>query len=120
MGKRLQFYKFIKLKRDAEGGCITTEYPHFTDFADETNLFCGDKKKVDNILNQEILILGFKIKTSTKRENSLYATVQFKMNEIEYIFFTGSKVIIDQLNKYKETIPFYTIIKKVDKYYTFS
>jgi len=32
----------------------------------------------------------------------------------------GSKVLAEQLEKYKDNIPFYTQIKKIDKYYTFT
>jgi hypothetical protein len=38
----------------------------------------------------------------------------------KYIIFTGSIVLIDQLEKYKENLPFYTTVKKIDKYYTFT
>jgi len=96
------------------------EYPRFGDFAEEASIFGGDKKRIDDILNKEIIILSFKIKDSKQRKGTSYATVQFKCNEKEYIFFTGSNVLIDQLTKYKENIPFYTMIKKVDKYYTFT
>lgn len=95
-------------------------YPKFSDFADETKLFDGDKKKIDEILNQEILILDFKIKDSKQRQGTSYATIQFRQNDTNHIIFTGSEVIIDQLNKYKENLPFYTAIKKIDKYYTFT
>jgi len=97
-----------------------TEYPKFSDFAEKTKAFDGDKKKIENILNQEILILDFKVKESKKKQDSLYATIQFKINDINYIVFTGSSVLIDQLEKYKENLPFHTIIKKIDRYYTFT
>jgi len=96
------------------------EYPRFGDFAEEANIFEGDKKRIDDILNNEILVLGFKIKDSKQREGTSYATVQFKLDGDEHILFTGSTVLIDQLEKYKSTIPFYATIKKIDKYYTFT
>jgi len=96
------------------------EYPRFSDFAEETKSFDGDKKKIEDILNQEILITDFKIKDSKKRQDTLYATIQFKTDNINYIVFTGSNVLIDQLKRYKENLPFYTMIKKIDRYYTFS
>lgn len=95
------------------------DYPRFSDFAEETKAFAGDKKKIEDILNQEILVLDFKVKDSKKRQDSLYATIQFKMDDINYIVFTGSNVLIDQLEKYKENLPFHAIIKKIDRYYTF-
>ena len=95
-------------------------YSRFSDFAEETNPFIGDKKRIGDILNQEILVLDFKIKDSKKRQNSLYATIQFKLDGIDYIIFTGSGVLIDQLKRYKEKLPFYTMIRKIDRYYTFT
>lgn len=95
------------------------EYPRFGDFAEEANIFEGDKIRVDDLLNKEILILSFRIKDSKQRKGTSYATVQFKLDDIEHIFFTGSNVLIDQLNKYKDNLPFYATIKKIDKYFTF-
>ncbi len=96
------------------------EYSKFSDFAEESKLFEGSKKRIDDILNQEILVTDFKIKDSKKRQDTLYATIQFKIDNINYIVFTGSNVLIDQLEKYKDNLPFYTTIKKIDRYYTFT
>jgi len=96
------------------------EYPKFGDFAEEANIFEGEKKRIDDLLNKEILVLGFKIKESKQRKGTSYATVQFKCEDNDYIFFTGSNVLIDQLTKYKENMPFYATIKKIDKYFTFT
>lgn len=95
------------------------EYPRFSDFADDVKPLEGDKKKIEDILNKEILILDFKVKDSKQRKDSEYATIQFKLDGIIYIIFTGSNVLIGQLNKYAANIPFYTTIKKIDKYFTF-
>lgn len=94
------------------------EYPHFSDFADESKAFDGDKKKLDDILNQEILILDFKVKDSKQCIGSKYLTIQFKIDDKTFIVFTGSMVLINQLEKYKDNLPFYTVIKRIDKYYT--
>ena len=96
------------------------EYPKFSDFAEETKVFDGDKKKIENVLNQEILIIDFKVKSSKHKQGSLYATIQFKIEGTNHIVFTGSGVLIDQLEKYKDSMPFYTTIKKIDRYYTFT
>lgn len=95
-----------------------TEYPHFSDFADESRSFEGDKKKLDDILNQEILIINFKVKDSKQRKDSKYITIQFKIDDKLYIIFSGSVVLMNQLEKYKDSLPFYAIIKRIDKYYT--
>ena len=98
-----------------------TEYPRFSDFAEESKVFDGDKKRIDDILNQEIFVTDFKIRDSKKRQNTLYVTIQFKIDNINYIVFTGSGVLlIDQLKKYKDNLPFYAMIKKIDRYYIFT
>ena len=96
------------------------EYPKFSDFAEETKVFDGDKKKIEDVLNQEILVVDFKVKSSKHKQGSLYATIQFKLGDTNHIVFTGSGVLIDQLEKYKDSLPFYTTIKKIDRYYTFT
>jgi len=96
------------------------EYPKFSDFAEEQEVFDGDKKRIDDVLNKDILIINFKVKDSKKRENSLYATIHIKIDGSNYIIFSGSIVLIDQLEKYKNNLPFYTAIKKIDRYYTFT
>lgn len=99
---------------------MQNSYPRFNDFAEETKPFTGDKKRIDDILNQEILIVDFKIKDSKQRANSSYATIQFRQDNKDFILFTGSNVIIDQLSKYRKNLPFHTAITKIDRYYTLS
>ena len=96
------------------------EYPRFSDFAEESKAFDGDKKKIEEILNKEILVLDFKLKESKHHRDTQYITLQFKLDNITFIIFNGSKVLADQLEKYKDNLPFYATIKKIDKYYTFS
>ena len=96
------------------------DYPDFGDFAEETKPFDGDKKKIEDILNQNILVIDFKIRSSKQIQDTRYATIQFKIDETNHIIFTGSGVLSGQLEKYKDNLPFYTKIKKIDKYYTFS
>ena len=89
----------------------------FADFAEEHTPLEGDKVKLNDILNQEIEITGYSIKQSKYKESD-YLTLQFKMNENLNILFTGSGVLINQLEKYENEIPFVTEIKKINKYYT--
>ena len=94
----------------------------FSDFVtDEEKAFSGDKVRVNDLINKEIIIIRYKVRPSKYKEKSdRCTTVQFKYensNE-EKIFFTGSSVIIEQLEKYKEKLPFYAVIKHIDRYYT--
>jgi len=95
----------------------------FSDFAAEETQLDGEKEKVDNILDKEIIIKNFRLQNSKfKNKSGQYATVQFckgKENKT-FIFFTGSDVLVDQLQRYKEKLPFAVIIKKINRYYTLS
>ena len=95
----------------------------FSDFAHEDIFLEGDKARIDDILNQEIQIIGYRIKKSkfSKNASGKYLAIQFEQNGSGMkVCFTGSDVLIDQMEKYKEQVPFLTTIKKINRYYTFS
>ena len=94
----------------------------FSDFSKEENRLDGDKVKLDSILDEEITIFGFTLAKSnfSKNKSGQYITVQFSRDKDKQVFFSGSDVIIDQLQRYKDEIPFKTTIKKINKYYTLS
>ena len=91
----------------------------FKDFVKEP-ILDGDKLKIDDILNQEIIILGCIIKDSryAKNDSGKYLTLQFELNEKKYIVFTGSDVLIDQMGKYEDEVPFVSTIRKINRYYS--
>lgn len=91
----------------------------FSDFADDSNLE-GDKIKISDILDKEIVLLDFKIDKSKLKSNEDYLILQFKYLDEKHVLFTGSNVLINQCKKYKNEIPFLTKTIKVDKYFTFS
>lgn len=96
---------------------------HFSEFAKEDLPFEGEKVRVDSLLNKEIIIVKYKVRPSKYKDKCRNcATVQFKESEEDNnkVFFTGSEVLIDMLEKYKEELPFITTIRKIDRYYTFS
>lgn len=92
----------------------------FSDFSSETFVMDGEKIAVDQILNREIEIIGFRISDSkfNKNGSGKCLTIQLMFNGNLYVCFTGSSVLIAQLEKYSEEIPFLTIIKKQFKYFT--
>lgn len=100
-----------------------TEAIHsFSEFASEDEqALDGEKVRLDDLLNKEIIILRFKIRKSKYEDKSPNCvTVQFNEaeNETKRIFFSGSNVIIDLLQKYEKQVPFRTTIKKINRYYT--
>lgn len=91
----------------------------FSDFAIDDSVMTGDKIKLDNILSKEIIVEGFKVADSKFNDRELL-TLQFKLENKEYIVFTGSSVLIKQVEKYKDEIPFITKIEKINRFYSFT
>lgn len=92
----------------------------FSDFSEEEEKLDGVKVKIFDILDKEIELINFRITTSQFGKNQKYAILQFNDDNIKKICFTGSNVIMNQLIKYKDQIPFLTTIKQIDKYLTLS
>lgn len=97
----------------------------FSEFAEEHQPLEGDKVKIDDLLNTEIAIKNYDLKKSRydKNTSGKYLTLQFsyiEKPEVNYVVFTGSEVIISQIEKYAEHIPFQATIKKINRYYTLS
>lgn len=91
----------------------------FGDFAEE-QVLDGDKLKLDDIINKEILITGFKIKDSHLKKDTQYLTIGFELEGEPHITFTGSAVLMDQFRRYESHIPFLSTVKKVNRHYTLS
>lgn len=94
----------------------------FSDFSTEETLLIGDKVKIETIIGKEIIITGYRITDSKFKEKNHVkcTTIQFSIDDIQKIFFTGSEVLMNQIEKYKNEIPFLTIIIKNQRYYTFT
>lgn len=94
----------------------------FIDFSQESKPLDGIKVSIGSILNKEIIIINYKITHSryNNESNNKCLTLQFEIDGIKQIIFTGSQVLIDQLVKYAHEIPFKTTILKIDRYYTLS
>lgn len=95
---------------------------HFADFAEDPYILDGEKIRLDDVLNQELQVLGFSVKASkySKNKSGNYLTLQVQINEVKRVVFTGSDVLIGQLEKYSDHLPFVATIKKVDRFYTLS
>lgn len=95
----------------------------FSDFS--TEQLIGEKISIDKILNKEIKVLAFRLKNS-KIENSkiekgsTYAQIQIELHGELRVIFTNSTVLKEQLQRYKEHLPFCTTIIKNNKYFSFS
>lgn len=94
----------------------------FSDFATETITMAGDKIKIEEVVGKEIRVTGYKVSESKYKQenNAKVLTLQFNLNEEDRVLFTGSSVLLEQSEKYKDEMPFMTTIIKVNKFYTFS
>jgi hypothetical protein len=94
----------------------------FADFADDPEILDGPKVRIDDVLNQELVVTGYSVKDSkfSKNKSGKYLTLQVKFDDEKHVLFTGSDVLIDQMAKYGDRVPFVATIKKVDRFYTLS
>jgi hypothetical protein len=107
----------------------------FSDFA-AIGALSGEKVKIDQIINQEIKVLEYKVapskmknfdksettapesESTETRKNCLH--LRFEWNSKECILFSGSEVLIKQCHEHGSQMPFMAKIKKINNYYTFS
>jgi hypothetical protein len=92
----------------------------FSDFAESPEILDGEKIRIDDVLNRELVVTGFSVRDSkySKNKSGKYLTLQVRINDEKRVVFTGSDVLIDQMTKYGNQVPFVAIVKKVDRFYT--
>lgn len=96
---------------------MTEKHHRFRDFADILPQFEGEKKKIPEILNTEILIINFRVGKS-KYKGKKYLTLHFEIEGKKYIAFTGSDVLTEQIQEYADEMPYFTTIIQRGEYYT--
>ena len=91
----------------------------FSDFAHD---FVGPKIRISEVINQDIIVLGFKKRPSKVEEytNKEYGMFQIEFDGRKHVLFTSSKVLISQAETYITKIPFATRITKHNGFYTFA
>ena len=91
----------------------------FSDFAKE-KVLDGEKLKIDDVLNEEVELINYSIKTSKypKNKSGKYLTLQLVRNKRKYVVFTGSDVLIEQMEKYCNELPFMATLRKINRYYS--
>ncbi|MFP4042620.1 MAG: hypothetical protein ACOCTU_07010 [Bacteroidota bacterium] len=92
----------------------------FSDFADNRQLE-GDKINIDEVLNKEVIIKNYNVKESKFNiGDKFYMTLQVEIQGVNYVIFTSSVVLRNQLEKYREELPFIASLIKINNYYTLS
>lgn len=85
--------------------------------------FTGEKIKIANILNVEILVLDYRIEASKflEKGDGNRLCLQIKFNNELRIVFSGSAFLKHMISRVAENdFPFTTIIKKVNDHFEFS
>lgn len=89
----------------------------------DSNRLVGDKIKMLKVLNQEIIVHGFKLKESKfKNSNSDKCLfIQIELKGEKYVLFTGSKVLAESIQQVqKDHFPFITNISKEGETFQFN
>lgn len=92
----------------------------FSDFAKPSGILTGDKIRINDILGKEIEVIGYKISDSKQKLGTKYLTLQIRVNGQERVLFTGSNILIEQIEQYGHEIPFWTKIERVNRFFTFT
>jgi hypothetical protein len=91
----------------------------FADFAETPQVLDGDKIKIEDVLNREVTVLGFRV-AKGKHKTDRCLTLQVAVDGVHRVVFTGSEVLISQMEKYGGECPFVSTIRKIDRFYTLS
>lgn len=76
-------------------------------------------KKIKDILNIDLIITGCRIRKSKFKDKD-YIAIQIIINDEEFVTFTNSKLLISQIKRRKNNIPFIAKIIKNINYYSLS
>ena len=95
------------------------DYHKFSDFAIGETKLDGEKVKLKDMLNQEVLVTGYAIHRSKFKDEN-YLTLQFEKDDVRKVLFTGSCVLMDQIEKHADKLPFLATIRDYGKYYAFT
>lgn len=92
----------------------------YSDFAKDDVGLDGDKLRIDDSLNIDLVVIGYRLSQSKyeKNKSGKCLTLQVELDGKRRVIFTGSDVLVGQLEKYCDEIPFSACIKKIDRYYT--
>ncbi len=91
----------------------------FSEIAKDDIHLAGEKISLQDIIGKQIVVTGYKITKSKFKEDN-YTAIQYELDGEQHVTFTGAMVLIEQLKKYGDQVPFETTIKKLGKFYSFT
>jgi len=93
-------------------------YPKFSEIA-KKDYYEGEFAKINSLVDHTIVVTQYKKVPSTVIKGTEYVIMQIIMDDKLYVVSTGAKVLMQQLDKYREYLPFETTIRKFGRYYVF-
>ena len=104
-----------------------SDIPEIADVIPDRETLDGSKVKIDSILNVPLIFTGWRIEESKhkKQGNDQCLTLQFILNGERHIVFTGSNVLISQIEAFdavrdkEKPRKFKAVIRKIDNFYKF-
>lgn len=95
----------------------------FSDFAEDEVHLEGNKKPFSELVGKQIVVWSSR-QMQSQYESDKCVMFQFSFTEDgeKFVTWTGSKVVLEQMEKYKEQMPFETTIqqRKSGKHYYFT
>ena len=99
-----------------------SEIKRFSDFQGIEKPMEGKKIAIMEILNREIVVVGFACRNSKIQSGEDYVKIQFRFvgeNDL-CVVFTGSRTLQDQLSNKSVEFPFIATIKQIGKSFSFT
>ncbi len=88
--------------------------------APQIKVFVGEKIPIKKVVGQSINVLDFDIRPSKTKEGTDCLYLQIEKSGEKRVIFSGSKVLMDQIQRVPEgKFPFSTVIREND-YYEFT
>jgi hypothetical protein len=90
----------------------------FSDLPPEKREAWAEKKKISEIIGEEIAITGFTIVPSKYGPNSEALRIQFEQNGSRFICYTASSLLRRQLEAAEDELPFLATIEEKNHWLT--
>lgn len=74
--------------------------------------FEGDRITKDELLGKNFVIKDYEIRESTFADTNKYAIIQIELDGEPYVLMTGSNVLIGDLEKFKNRMPYRCSLEK--------
>jgi hypothetical protein len=93
------------------------KYPRFSDFNTHPAALEGEKISITQIVGREILITAYRV-LEGKFQTEKCLMLQLELDGVQYVAFSGSRILRDQLVEYEARLPFFSTIKKINRFMT--